>query len=217
MKFIQILEQSSLVNHIGKVKVDKNPDTGMYPIPVRQYQIKEVPTLLVGMNKLEGKDAFIWLQTQIENSQDQVPQASTRHNKVNPKEINQQKAQPTAVQSYNFDSGIQSSFSDQCVSLNNTHGNTILTPSCDEDFQEARHNFTLPQDNMISTDWDQHPSQQKQKQSNFNMQSRTTSDSGQLPTLSVSKDALKKKQYENEYNKLIKQREQDIPDVKKQV
>lgn len=184
-KFINILEKSGEASFFAKICVDKDPQTGNRPPIINKYNIKEVPTIIVENQKLQGYDAFRWLQSRIENSQDQVNGVHSRQNKqpVNIQQLNQNQSKKSAPEPF--------SYSNNFLDLSDTSNTTIYTPSQDEDITSKKGNFILQDDNITSCAID--------------LVSEKT-----VPS-SLTKDKLKTKQFENEFNKLMAERDNDIP------
>lgn len=198
-KFINILEKSGEASFFAKICVDKDPRTGKRPPVIQKYNIKEVPTVIVENQKLEGYKAFSWLQSRIENSQDQVNSLQSRQNKqsVNLQQLNQNNEATNKIEAY----ATKTNFIDNFVELSgNNNSTTIYTPSSEEDIKSKKGNFILPDDNITSV-----------AMSAPELSSQHGGGVNQLSSISISKDKLKTKQFDNEFNKLMAERDSCTP------
>lgn len=200
-KFIDILEKSGEATYFAKICVDKDQN-GQRSNIISKYGITEVPTVLIENRQLAGYNAFIWLKNRIDNSQDQINTLSTRQNKqqVSMQQLNQTKNIPTELEGFSSNC-FNSNFSDSHLQISNIeNSSSILTPKDTDDIEQARRgNFIIPSAN-IST-----PSQDYQQNQQQNQQPQGYGLS--LPTISISKDNLKKKQFDNEFNRMKSERD----------
>lgn len=194
-KFINILEKTGEATFFVKISVEKDPKTNQRPQILNKYGVIEVPTIIVENKKLAGYSAFKWLHSRIENSQDQVNSLSSRQNKqtIDMQQLNQQKQENTIEPFY---TGTTVNLTDNCVQLGDTDTQQIYTPSQDEEVSREN-NFKLQDDNLTSVA--------------INTNVDLSNNDDYLPTKSITKDKLKSKQIENEYSKLIQERDTMIP------
>lgn len=185
-KFINILENSGEASFFVKICVDKDHKTGQRPPILSKYKITEVPTIIVENRKLPGYSAFKWLHTRIENSQDKVNSLPSRQNKqvVNTKNLAAQKKEPEIEPYFN---GSSANFTDSCVQIGDVSSEKINTPGEEEEVDKGT--FTLQDDDITATA--------------MNTEMKVQS--------SVSKDKLKTKQFDNDYNKLLQERDLTTP------
>jgi hypothetical protein len=207
---MKILENSGESMYFVKIPVDRDRRTNQRPEHVAAYGIKEVPTIIIENTALAGINAFKWLVNRLENSATAVSSVSTRQNKVtNPDYPNlgpENSAEPIRAanamgnedqnangpQAFSLtDSSTNSNF----LQLSDMSDTTIYTPDESEDIQKSG-NFILKNDNItaqaITTPYPQQNDPNK-------------------PRLTVRKDALKEKQLDNQYNKLLEERQMSMP------
>jgi hypothetical protein len=179
-KFIQILEQSGEASFFSKIPVDKNIN-GERPKIIYQYNITDVPTIIVNNTKLVGIDAFKWLDKKLEG----VNTMHTRNNKNNLNDIklhNDPKSDNTIMP---FSPVNSKSF------INITDINTAIYTSNDDSVDRNDNKFILQDDNITSTA--------------INTPQRNN-DNVRMPSINVKKDSLKQKQLTNEFNKILEER-----------
>jgi hypothetical protein len=203
-KFIQILESSGESTYFAKVCADRDRSTGQRPTLLSTYKIKEVPTIIVENKSLPGLEAFKWLANRLENSTTAVNSMATRHNK-NPENVRNSIPNPEDLRAANdvgfsntlegFSMNSVSSFSDNCVQLSSMGDTRINTPDESDEVQKTS-NFILRDDNITAVA--------------INTPVTSASDV-RRPKVGLKKDLLKKKQLDNQYNKLMKEREDAAP------
>lgn len=79
-KFVEVLYDIGEQDFFTMVDVAKV--NGKYPVMVKKYGIKEVPTALIDGQLLVGPQAFKWLEGKIKNMNHQVSSQNTRANKT---------------------------------------------------------------------------------------------------------------------------------------
>ena len=210
-KFIEVLEKSGESTFFIKVCVDADQN-GQRPETIYRYSIDRVPTVIVENQKLSGGQAFEWLKMRINNSNDQVNTVSTRTNKqsIHMNQLNQQKpSNQNELNSFNMDGGSMTNhFTEQFQNLdgNNPQQQQIYTPDNEEDIQAARRgNFNLPQNSITSL------AMENEQQRDIRKKHRNDNMIRQLPSISATRDKLKEKQFENEYNRLLEERDASVP------
>lgn len=187
-KYIQFLENSGQARNFFKVCVDKN-NKGQRPKKIYEYKIEDVPTIIIGNNPktdhLVGEKAFIWLQKRLHEEGGRISDPmNTRDNKINMRanvDIDNQLLP--------FDTGGHSiTIADNCKSVGDN--DTIQYIDDQGLIVDRRNNFLVPTDSITgSVDMEE-----------FN--GRGTFQ---------RKDHLKKTQFDNEYSKLMAERDIEIP------
>ncbi len=183
-KFINILENSGEACFFVKICVDKD-QAGKRPVILSKYKVVEVPTIIVENRKLPGYAAFKWLHTRIENSHTTVNSLPSRQNKqsVNPQTLPQRnQVQEDVIEP--FSSGA-SAFLDNCLQVGDMTSTKIHTPKEEEDVDKGT--FTM-NDDLITAN-----AMEYQR--------------GDVSSTTIKKDRLKSKQFENEYNRLLQERD----------
>lgn len=94
VNFINILHKINARGYFSFVTVDRNPQTGQRNRFVNQYQISQVPTIIVNDKKMVGAEAFQWLRSIIYDMGLKGPQSiDTRQNKdgshINPQNFDE--------------------------------------------------------------------------------------------------------------------------------
>ena len=177
-KFITILEKTGEANFFAKICVDKLQGESKRPPIVYKYDVKEVPTIIVENRKLSGREAFSWLKSRIENSQQTLPSVGSRD--VKP-EINQRFTgdESTGVKPF-FDGASPGSFSESFMIIGDVHDTSIITAETDDDINK------------------------KSKYGISDIPIIPVCDKGQES--GSQSDSLKTKQFDNEYNRLLQER-----------
>jgi len=180
IKFIQILEGSGEIMYFDKICVDK---IGRKHPFIERFGIKEVPSIIIDNKVLSDIPAFKWLENRLQTV-NRVTAMPSRNNKT--PNINATKANMdngTEISAYN--QGGMKNFTDNCISVNEDQSNcSIYTP---EETNESvdRHNIINLPSNTINFD--------------------SPIDDKRL-NVKTKHDSLKKKQVENEYQKMVNER-----------
>jgi hypothetical protein len=175
-KYIKILEETGEANFFAKVCVDIQKNTGQRPPIVAKYNIKEVPSIIVENKRLAGRDAFMWLKMRIENSQE--PAMNSVQSRDTRPQINQRFTAKEEPQPFSETGGISSNFADNHLFIGDVSDNKIFTPQNDDEVS---------------------------KESKYKLKDESISQ-GIVEESSKSRDLLKTKQFDNEYNKLLQER-----------
>jgi hypothetical protein len=185
-KFIDILKRSGEVKSINNyVCVDKDSN-GKRPVLLKKYSITEVPTLVLegrSLIKLEGEKAFKWLADLLKNNPNIQPQRD----------------QPMAVQ-------VNNSIPKKKKKVSGVFGNGDLT------FNPAGNYANINEEVIIHGDTP-YPSCEEaiDKDEDIEMDDDTLipTNASSDPSLELIKnrDALKAKQFDNAYNKLLAERQ----------
>lgn len=98
VNFINILHKINARGYFSFVTVDRNPQTGQRNRFVNQYQVSQVPTIIVNDKKMVGAEAFQWLRSIIYDMGLKGPQSiDTRQNKdgshINPQNFDKDEDQ----------------------------------------------------------------------------------------------------------------------------
>lgn len=186
-KFIRFLEDSGEAVFFNKICVDRDR-SGNRTRLINKYDVKEVPSIIVDDKLLSDLPAFSWLSKRIQNSGNSVNSIPSRNNKLSNLQSNPDDSRVTLEA---YDSGGITNFTNNCVSIDDAD------------------NFKYSKDSVISCIEDN--SKEVPKETNFRMvnDSFTGQDEGGK---SFSKnDTLKNKQFDNAYNKMMKERDNDNP------
>lgn len=184
-KFINFLERSGESPLFIKKCLDRDPITKQMPTNlIKKYNIKRVPVIIVDGRFLEGENAFKWLNDRIKNSRFQNSPNNSRQDKSmlnNPAIINRRKKQ-------SFDEYLDKKKRIKIFNLNKRK--RIL----------GEHNIK-PQNVEFFTN-----KSQERQQINENTGGVALPES--IKSLIVNKgDKLRKKQLDNNYAKLMSERE----------
>lgn len=187
-KFITILEKTGEANFFVKICVDKNQDTGKRHELVSRYRVVEVPSIIIESKLLAGREAFGWLKSRIDKiSQDPPgkfhPGEESRNKKPTVNMRNSGKASEEESGVKPFFDGINGGIIDNCVVVGDTFDTTIYTPQDDSDVSRTS-KFELQSDSILGGPG-----------------------VGGSEEKSSAKDSLKTKQFENEYNRLLQERQ----------
>lgn len=199
-KFINMLEKSGEATFFVRICVDRDIKTKKRHPSIVQYNITEVPSIIVENKLLEGISAFNWLCEKIQSSQDKVNSIPTRQNK--PQEsIKQLNKDPSdSFQPY---TDLYSNYTDSCLVISkDTQDMSIITQDVDSEVTKSN-NFLLKDDNLTSTA--------------INTQINHNNDNKHIPSITIKKDSLKSKQINNEYNKLLAERDESVPQQQQRI
>lgn len=148
-KFVKVLAKLPNVSHFDFVTVDKV--NGKRSDLVKEYNVTEVPTIIVNQRYYIGKEAFSWLDSEIRNLNNAVQTENTRNNKT---KLTKSAGAPMLMgfsPSGNFcdvsGAGIDNGGDSNSCSLMSYQ--TIQTP--DEGAEISRGEFVLPDDNLSGT------------------------------------------------------------------
>lgn len=199
-KFINMLEKSGEATFFVKICVDRDAKTKKRHPSIIQYNITEVPSIIVENKLLEGINAFNWLSEKIQSSYDKVNSIPTRQNK--PQENIKQMNKEESSESFQPYTDIYSNYTDSCVVIGqDTQDTSIITQDVDSEVTRPS-NFSLQDDNLTST---------------AIKTPVTNNKNTNIPSITVKKDSLKSKQINNEYNKLLAERENSVPQQQQRI
>lgn len=174
--FIRLLEKSGEATFFAKVCVDRNPQTGQRPPVVAKYGITEVPSAIIENKRLAGRDAFMWLKNRIDNAQD--PAMNSVQSRDTRPQINQRFTAKEEPEPFTQVGGISSNFADNHMFIGDASDNKIYTPQTDDEV-DKKSKYELRDDSIAP---------------------------GIVEESVKSRDLLKTKQFDNEYNKLLQER-----------
>jgi hypothetical protein len=188
-KFISILEKTGEANFFVKICVDKSQSTGKRHELVSRYRVSEVPSIVVEGKLLAGREAFGWLKSRIDRVSQEppgkfYPGEESRNNRP---EINIRTSGSREMTNMQesirpfFEGGTSGGIADSCVVIGDTGDTSIYTPQDDSEVSRES-KFGLKSDCLIPG-----PDVSEEKSS--------------------VKDSLKSKQFENEYNRLLQERQ----------
>lgn len=188
-RFISILEKTGEANFFVKICVDKNQSTGKRHELVARYKVVEVPSILVENRLLAGRSAFGWLKSRIDRVSQEPPgkfYPGEESRNIRP-EVNtrtsgtrEMTASQEGIRPF-FEGGVSGGITESCVIIGDTSDNSIYTPQDDSEVSRES-KFGLKSDCLI-------PGQTENNEK------------------SSVKDSLKSKQFENEYNRLLQERQ----------
>jgi thiol-disulfide isomerase/thioredoxin len=193
-KFIGYLEESGNSYFFNKVCVDKDR-SGRRPPIMKKFRIKEVPSIVIEGSVLSDLVAFKWLSGKIENTKitskgphittNQLVQMPSRQNKLeqNVNVTNANRENGNVLQAFDQ----TNCFVDNCVSIddNGYRYSGINTPDETGEIIGKETNFIMRDDQL-------------NPQINIENDKRLK--------ITPKKDALKSKQFDNEYSKLMAER-----------
>lgn len=189
--FIKLLEHCGQSKNFHAICVDKN-ERGERPFLIKKYCITEVPTIIIDNKKLVGYDTLMWLRGISNTSAATAERGSmpTRLNK-NTDRINRGAGTGAGgeLESYNFNSGSQlhGNITDNCVELGVS---SDFIPDDTAEFgieiDDSSH-FKLPTETITGIEF--------------------LSDKRTMPESIAKRDKLKEKQFDNEFNKMMRERD----------
>jgi hypothetical protein len=183
-QFIMFLEKAGYSHYFNKICVDKD-SYGKRPKIIKQYNVSRIPTIIVNRNILTDISAFKWLDKHI-NDIEAVPRPNdpmaSRDNKMDNIRDKSEKNELLP-----FDQSDSGNIVNNCLSINN-NDSYIEYPEDNGEFITDRSNsdFIMQDDNLQLVDAEPF-ADKRMKTVNKN-------------------DSLKKKQFDNSYEKLLAER-----------
>ena len=200
-KFIGLLEKSNESYKFAKICVDRDA-SGNRPKSIYNYNIKRVPTIIVENEKLYGFNAFKWLQNIIKSYETSINPISTHTNKqpINISQMHNNNNDNTKTTIQPMSSSLYPNITDSSVQLHKNN-NKIYNNNNHKSDEKPPCNWMMLDDNITSIAMDK---------SLLNNRSNVMSGIS-------TKDKLKSKQLDNEFNKLKQEREQSVPQAPRRI
>lgn len=208
-EYLFYLQKSGIETYFMTVDIKMDPMTGKRPDIMYKYGITQTPSIVVeGGRVLQGHNAFKWLENEIDKFSDTIPSHASRDNKIAynigtvPNNIHQR--QPNQHQQQQETGELRTMGGKiNYASVNDQNAN-LITPRIDPNSSKR---FKIPNKNLTGqTD------QEKFQETFGNMNPNT----GQMMDTSLQKtntqrDSLKLKQGQNEYARMMEERDMDTP------
>ena len=191
-KFLHFLDQSNELSNFIGVCVDKNRATGLRDERVMKFNVKEVPSIITNNKLLSGNEAFKWIYKIIEFNNEKQEDRHIPDNNT-PSRAVTANSEVKPLLSFDSFSSSMTNITDSCVNIDNgIIGETekIITYKDGETFDRGTIKLV---DDCITGEKN-------------NTTVKTSSSSGMK-----NKDSLKSKQFDNAYNKMLMDRENNIP------
>lgn len=197
-RYIDILQRSGVDTYFMKICIDRNVNNGLRPKIMYKYNIESVPSIIVEDNTLYyGKNALLWLDKfirYINNSQGESQGESQDYSKEEYNNIdNYNNVEVSGKNDENIRSATINKATIKAAKIDNSSNGYVLDPNKGN---KSNNKFVVPTKVLVS---------------NKEFMMSLNQDKGAINSAHLKNDKLKKKQFDNEYYKMMKEREQDFP------
>lgn len=222
INFINILHKINARSYFGFICVDKDIKTGVRTPQtmkfMKQFSITQVPSIIVNDQKYVGKNALLWLRSMINDMGLSGPHAlPSRQNKDNSYFTPNRTGDFNDYDGNGTDNGgvkYSDNSTDNFMSIDNSidQGRINYIPE-DGEYHKAnnRDNYTIPHQSILPADMAREIDISMLKGASEGNKERSNERSG------LKGDSLKKKQRDSEYERIMRARDNEVPQQRRRI